>query len=123
MEKQMNFGHAKFVRDLVWFDGLLLSVCELRDKTYLVKWVDVVEEETRSYNIWLFYEVEPEILGAYIGKALTLRQVEERSPAVFVQEGFAEDGGAAYTDYDDIPEDWKASCDSYYDESLGHDES
>lgn len=118
----MNFENALLVRNLMWFEGALLSQIELNDKAYLIKWVDVVEEETRNYHIWLVIEVLPEILDLFFTKNLTLRDVEERAPAVFIQEGFMEISPAAYTEYENIPDDWKATSTSYYDESLSHDQ-
>ena len=112
----MNFKDAKLVRDIIWYEGMLLAEFAMRGKSYLVKWVDC--DDDRMFHTWMVLEVEPEILGCYYAKLLTLRQVEERAANVFVQEGFIDDGDAAWVDIDEVPEDWKARSNSYYDESL-----
>ena len=116
----MNFKDAKLVRDIIWYEGTLLAEYEMRDKTYLVKWVDIDDDHT--FHTWLVLEVESEILGLYYAKLLTLRQVEERAVNAFVQDGFINPGDfvgdAAWIDIEDVPEDWKARSNSYYDERL-----
>jgi len=116
----MNFADAKHIRDLIWYDGPLLSVMEHKDKTYLVKWVDV--NDARTVHTWIIFEVEPAILEAYYAKVLTLRQLEERSANVYFFEGFLEESDAAWVDIDEVPEDWKARSNSYFDERLVHND-
>lgn len=104
------------MRDLIWVDGPLLSLYEHNNKTYLVKWADTFDE-----HVWLVIEVGPGDLYLYLTKELTLREVEERSPTVFIQEGPIEDEDASWTQYENIPEEWKATeGTSFYDESLQH---
>lgn len=108
----MNFKNANLVRELIWYDGPLLSEYEMRGKIYLVKWVDCEAD-----HIWLIFEVAEEILDLYLNKVLTMRDLEERSPAVFMQEGFLGEASLVM-DFDDLPDEWKARSNSYYDESL-----
>lgn len=110
----MNFANAKSVRHIMWCEGPLLSQVELGGKQYFVKWCDVNE----NVHTWLIFEVEPEIIGLYFNKLLTLRQIEERTPAAFVLEGFIDKNEAAWTDIADVPDDWLATTDSLYDKSL-----
>lgn len=109
----MNFKSAKLVRDLIWYEGPLLSQYEMQGKIYLVKWVDCDD----TNHIWWILEVAEEILDLYLNKVLTMRDVEERSPALFIQEGFLGEA-ALIMDFDDVPDGWKARSNSYYDESL-----
>lgn len=112
----MNFQEAKHVRDIIWYEGMLLGEYSMRGKTYLVKWADCDDEG--KHHTWLVFEVEPEILDLFYQRALTLRQVEDRTPAMFVQEGFIDDGEAAWTDGEEVPEEWLARSNSYYDPIL-----
>lgn len=115
----MNFKDAKYVRYLIWFDGPLLTEIEMRGKTYLIKWVDIDDE--RMFHTWMIFEVSPENLGLYLGKALTMRDLEERAPAHFILEGMINDSEAAWIDFENAPDYFKARSNSYYDESIAYD--
>lgn len=113
----MNFEDAKFTRSVIWYDGPLLSVMEHKDKVYMCKWADVVGH----MHTWLIFEVAPEILGLYFAKALTMRDVEERAPCVFIVDD--DMSRASWVNYDDVPECWKArEGTSYYDECLEYNQ-
>jgi hypothetical protein len=113
---QMNFKDAKRVRDIIWFEGPILTEIEHRGKSYLIKWVDIDDE--RTYHTWMIFDVTQENLGLYFGKALTMRDLEERAVNHFMFEGFIDDAEATWIDYENAPDDWKARSNSYYDESI-----
>lgn len=117
----MNFKDAKFVRDLIWFDGPLLSEIEMHGKTYLIKWVDI--ETSTMTNTWMIFEVSPENLGLFLGKALTMRDLEERAPVHFMFEGMIDDGEATWIDFENAPDYFKARSNSYYNECIAYDPS
>lgn len=113
----MKFATAVAIRDLMWYDGPLLSLFEQDGKKYLVMWVDVEEEHK-----WFAIEVETATLQDYYDLKVTLRQVMEKSSAIYI--GIGQFIGEHGKDcplilFKDLPEDDLPTTDSFYHANNG----
>ena len=112
----MDFKDAECIRELMWVEGPLLGLYTRRGKTYLVSWVDVNVE-----HVWLIIEVSDDDLGRYMRQGISLLEVERRSPNLYLQEGMFEKAQAPRIDFEDLPDDYRPTENSFYDESLSRE--
>jgi hypothetical protein len=66
-----NFDVLTKVKDLIYYDGPLLSHFVNEHDNYLFYWVDLDDQ----YNRWLFYKVSEDSLQNYIDKKITLYEL------------------------------------------------
>lgn len=123
--ESINFTTAKHVKDLMWFEGPLLSHYKFDGKDYLVKWVDV----TDVAHIWLVYEVTPEHLADYLNQRITLATVEAMAPSFYRLVGPINQvsstllASLSYEELQIYHDQWMAPEEvSIYDPSLGPNE-
>jgi hypothetical protein len=64
----MNVEKLEFIRDLIYYDGPLLSLFELEDIKYLVSWIDL----DNINNYYLLFEISNNDLSSLLDNKLLL---------------------------------------------------
>jgi hypothetical protein len=113
----MNFSQAEHVNDLIWWEGPLLSLYTLEGKLYLIVWTDV-DEKNHKY---LIAEVSLADLVRFLSKNISLLDVQEKSPTLWVLTGDLQTGELKATTPAEIDDDLKAPVTSFFDETLTYE--
>lgn len=113
----MNFSQAQHVNDLIWWEGPLLALYTLEGKLYLIAWTDVDEKN----HTWIISEVSLADLVRFLAKNISLLNVQEKSPAVWVLTGDLEKGEAKATTFAELDDALKARATSFFDETLSYE--
>lgn len=107
----MKFNNTKPVKDLLWYDGPLLSIFKQDEQFFLVMWVDVDVEHR-----WFAIEVDAATLQEYCDSKLTLLEVMQKSNGIYDAHGQfigTNDRDYPKTPFAEIPKDLLPTEDSY----------
>lgn len=102
------------IKDLVWYDGPIVSTYGFDEKIYLTLWVDVEANLSR----WVVAETTQQEVDQLEAKEITVRAVLMTSPALFTLD--VTDGPAPAVTHalvpvkwEDLPEDYRPTERSY----------
>lgn len=106
------------IKNIIWYDGPLISYCKAQDTNYIVAWMPDTQENPKEHE-WLTIEVSNADLEIYFAGESTLLDLQKKSLKMYKCVGqFIDDDENAWgeiIEFSDLPKDWKARKDS----SLG----
>jgi hypothetical protein len=116
----MKFGTATLVKDIIYFEGPLLSLYKQEDKLFLVLWTDVIETE----HHWNVIETDDATMQEYYAKKITLLDMMRKSPVIYkgVNSFIGNNAECELVKFEDLEESSLPTTKSYFDESLTNED-
>lgn len=115
---KINNQEFKFIRDIEYYEGPILSEYHCEEKVFLFKWVDY----NADGNVYVVIESSPSEISDYLNLKISMRQAvksdAKSTPCLIITVNKGQVVKSEKTIIGTLPEEYLPGADAYYEPTL-----